>query len=201
MNIILHRRNTVNELIETPLQYGVEIDIRSYGSELVVHHDPMQKGELLTDWLKHYNHGTIILNVKEEGLEDQLIQLMKKFNIEDYFLLDQSFPFLIKWAGRLGGRAAVRFSEYESIDTVLALSGMVDWVWVDCFTKIPLTVSSVQKLGGAGFKLCVVSPELQGRSGGQEIPEYIKLIKKLNVRIDAVCTKHPDLWREIAGNG
>jgi hypothetical protein len=194
MKLIAHRRNTLNELNATPTQYGVEVDIRSYGEKLVIRHDPFVEGESFEDWVAAYKHGTLILNVKEEGLESRLGALMKHFGIEDYFFLDQSFPFLIKSAKAGEHRCAVRVSEFESIQTALTLAGKVDWVWVDCFTHFPLTLEDAALLQNAGFKLCLVSPELQGRNAEAEIAQLARLLKDRDIRAEAVCTKRPDLW-------
>lgn len=197
MKIIAHRRNTIETLRATPEKYGIEVDIRSIANRLVIHHDPFVDGESFEDWLAHYRHGTLILNVKEEGLEAKLIELMSSFSISDYFFLDQSFPFLIKWA-RLGEkRCAVRVSEFESIETALSLAGMVEWVWVDCFTKFPLSSDDGARLREAGFRLCLVSPELQGRATEEEITKMQGELADRAIAIDAVCTKRPDLWEGL----
>lgn len=65
---IAHRINTVAELKNIPTQYGVEIDIRDLGERLVLHHDPYVDGENLEDFLRDYQHGTLILNVKVKEL-------------------------------------------------------------------------------------------------------------------------------------
>ena len=65
MNLISHRRNTLAELIATPRQYGVEVDIRSRGEQLIIHHDPFVAGEPFDAWIAAYQHCTLILNVKE----------------------------------------------------------------------------------------------------------------------------------------
>ena len=194
MNIILHRRNTLAELRDTPLAYGVEVDIRSRGEELIIHHDPFVLGHSFTEWLAEYRHGTLVLNVKEEGLEERLIGLMKQHTITDYFFLDQSFPFLIKWSKAGERRCAARVSEFESVDTALSLAGKIDWVWVDCFTHLALLASDAKRLQEAGFKLCLVSPELQKREAATEIPAMRRLLAERGISIDAVCTKRPDLW-------
>ena len=198
MKLIAHRRNTLNELISTPEKYGIEVDVRSYGNKLVIHHDPFIEGESFEDWLEAYQHGTLILNVKDEGLEARLIELMKTHGIADYFFLDQSFPFLIKWSNAGEKRCAVRVSEFETIETALTLAGKVDWVWVDCFTHFPLSQQDAQQLKNAGFKLCMVSPELQGRNAEIEIPQLARLLVERCINTDAVCTKRPDLWEEMA---
>ena len=90
-------------------------------------------------------------------------------------------------------RSAVRVSEYESIETALSLAGKVDWIWVDIFSYFPLTNESASKLKESGFKLCLVSPELQG----ENIQNISKLKSKLAIEEiypDAICTKNPKLW-------
>lgn len=198
MKLISHRRNTLVQLNKTPAQYGVEVDIRSHGDRLIIHHDPFVDGELFEAWLAAYRHGTLILNVKEEGLEARLIDLMQRAGIEDYFFLDQSFPFLVKYSELGVHRCAVRVSEFESIQTALTLAGKVDWVWIDSFTQFPLSHDDARKLQEAGFKLCLVSPELQGRDAETEIAQLIQLLQERNIRAEAVCTKRPDLWEKFA---
>ena len=195
MKLIRHRRNTIEELRSTPSEFGIEIDIRSHGSDLMLHHDVFTVGANFDQWLKEFHHGTLILNVKEEGLEDACLERMRRFGIEDFFFLDQSFPFLIKTARTGEKRCAVRISEYESIDTVMALRGMVNWVWVDCFTRFPLDAEQAARLRQAGFHLCLVSPELQGRTGDAPVKAMRALLDELGIVCDAVCTKTPELWR------
>lgn len=171
--------------------------MRSLGETLIIHHDPFQHGEAFDQWIDEYNHGTLILNVKEEGLEERLITVMQSKQITDYFFLDQSFPFLIKWAKSGVHRCAIRVSEFENIETALTLAGVVDWVWVDCFTHFPLSTEDASKLRSAGFKLCLVSPELQGRNAQVEIEQLARLLRERKIDADAVCTKHPDLWEKV----
>ena len=89
----------------------------------------------------------------------------------------------------------MRVSEFESIDTALTLAGRIDWVWVDCFTRFPLETADAARLRDAGFKLCLVSPELQGRTDPVAIAAMRDEVAAKGIRIDAVCTKQPDLWR------
>ncbi len=196
MEIIYHRRNNIDLLISTPNNFGVEIDIRTYKNKLIIHHDPYCEGIDFEEWLKSYKHGTIILNVKEEGLEHKLLNILEKNSIDKFFFLDQSFPFLIKTAREGEKRCAVRFSEYESLETVLNLKGLIDWVWVDFFNKFPLNNESFIKLKDHKFKICVVSPELQS-FGESEVIELKRTLKNQKITIDAVCTKYPFLWKDL----
>lgn len=195
MIIVRHRRNTRAELRATSPEFGIELDLRSRGETIIVHHDAFADGEDFEDWLDDYRHRLLILNVKEEGLEDRLIALMRERGIQDWFFLDQSFPFLVRTAARGEARCAVRVSEYESIDTALALAGRVNWIWVDCFTRFPLDRAQAERLRAAGFRLCLVSPELQGRDAAQGIAEMRELLAREGIAVDAVCTKETELWR------
>lgn len=194
MQIIAHRRNTVDELKQTPREFGVEIDLRSFGVDLVVHHEPFSDAVSFEDWLKHFRHKTLILNVKEEGLEGACLECMAAHKIEDFFFLDQSFPFLVKTSRAGERRCAVRVSEFESMETALSLAGKVDWIWVDCFSKLPLSDADGKRLKAAGFKLCFVSPELHGRLDKTGIKDYRKQAEDRSLSVDAVCTKFPELW-------
>jgi hypothetical protein len=189
MKLIAHRRNTSELLLATPREYGIEVDIRSLGERMIIHHDAFKPGEDFESWVANYSHGTLILNVKEEGLEERLIRCMSERGIADYFFLDQSFPFLIKTSRQGESRCAVRVSEFESIDTALTLAGKIDWVWIDCFTRFPLDREGWLRLTAAGFRLCLVSPELQGRFDEAEIREWKAQFRAWGVTPDAVCTK------------
>lgn len=193
MQIIAHRKNTLIELEATPSRYGIEMDIRSCGNRLIVAHEPFVEAVSFDEWITHFHHKTLILNIKEEGIEYRVKEIVEKHGIRDYFFLDLSFPYLIKMANAGEKRVAVRFSEYESIETVLTLSGKVSWVWVDCFTRMPLTQASYNALHGR-FNLCVVSPELQGR-GREAIEPFKKDLAPFE--FEAVCTKFPELWINI----
>lgn len=189
--IIRHRINTVELLLETSTLYGVEIDIRDNGDGLILHHDPFVKGEFFIDYLKAYRHKFIILNTKCEGLEQSIIELMKDNHIDDYFFLDLSIPYLIKTIKNGCNKVAIRFSEYEPLEFVRLFEGKAEWIWVDCFTKNVLTPTVYHYLK-QHFKICIVSPELQGHP-----LDWINDFKQsfANFEIDAICTKQPDLWK------
>ncbi|MEK4345584.1 hypothetical protein [Paenibacillus sp. FSL P4-0184] len=184
---IAHRINTVAELKNIPTQYGVEIDIRDLGERLVLHHDPYVDGENLEDFLRDYQHGTLILNVKSERIEHRVLELVRKYKIKDYFFLDSTFPMIYLLSNQRETNIALRFSEYEGLDTLLSMKGKVKWVWVDCFTKLPINKENYSKLKEWGYKLCLVSPELQGRD--QDIEEYKQYLQDNDIKFDKICTK------------
>lgn len=190
MKLIKHRVNTINDLSMVDMKYGVELDIRYKNEELILHHEPFCDGESFEQYLNEYKHGLMILNTKSEGMEEKILSLMEKFKIKEYFFLDLSLPYLIKYANKGVKKIAIRFSEYEPIEFVMKFQDKVEWIWVDCFTDLPLNFENYELLKKY-FKLCIVSPELQGYSTDR-IKEFREKLK--GMEIDAVCTKRPDLW-------
>ena len=190
MLIIDHRVNTLKSL-KNRINDGVELDLRYENKDIILHHDPFEKGEKFEDFLRKFNLDFIILNIKSEGIEEEVLKLLKKYNVPDYFFLDTSIPFIIKYINKGWSKLAVRFSEYEPVEFALKFRDKVDWVWVDCFTHLPLTNESYLQLK-KHFKICLVSPELQGHPKSM-IEEFKKQIE--GFKIDAVCTKDPDLWK------
>lgn len=187
MKYIAHRVNTAAGLAEVPREYGVELDLRDRGDRLILNHDPFGDGEDFAEYLRGYAHSTLILNVKSERIEWRVLELLKERGIKDYFFLDSSFPMVHALAEKGERNIALRFSEYEGLDTILAMKGRAAWVWVDCFTRIPLDRRSYAALKDAGFRLCFVSPELQGRP--QDIAPYRDQLRREGLAFDAVCTK------------
>lgn len=190
---IAHRINTRNQLSKLPIEYGVELDLRDSGSDLILQHDPFVGGELFEDYLKEYQHGTMILNIKSERIEHRVLELLNQYKIYDYFFLDSSFPMIYLLSKQGQSKCAIRFSEFEGLDTILSMANKVDWVWVDCFSKLPIDKESYEVLKGAGYKLCLVSPELQGREN--DIDEYKKQLSAQGIIFDAICTKYQNVSR------
>jgi hypothetical protein len=191
-----HRINTINELSNVSKEYGIELDLRDDREDgLILAHDPFTEGEQFDNFLKYYDKSSIILNIKSERIEHRVLDSLKKYNIKNYFFLDCSFPMIYNLHKLSENNIAIRFSEFESIETVLLIKNMVRWVWIDCFQKFPLTIETYNKIKESGLKICLVSPELQGHNI-ELINEFKNIIKKNRFLIDAICTKYYNihLW-------
>ena len=92
MKIYEHRINKISQLRDISPDRGVEVDIRSYQGNIILAHDPFEQGELFTEWLESWNGQSLILNVKEEGLENYILDLLSNYNVKEFFFLDQSYP-------------------------------------------------------------------------------------------------------------
>jgi len=193
MEVILHRINEIKELVRVDRKYGVEIDIRAWKSDLILNHEPFLKGDRFLDYLDEYCHGTLILNIKEVGVESEVLRLVRERpKIKSYFLLDVEFPYIYRVAN-VGERSmAIRFSEEESVETLKNYAGRVEWAWIDTMTKMPVNKENWQIL--KDFRTCLVCPSNWGRDS--EITLYQRLLRKSNLSIDAIMTKaaYATMW-------
>jgi hypothetical protein len=195
--LIAHRINTLEELYTLDVNTPIEFDVRDSGGHILVTHDPFTTGDDFEDFAPKLRGRFCIVNIKSEGIEWKVLEILNACDVHDFFLLDCSVPMMNKLAQAGERRFAVRFSEYESIHSVLPWSGIAQWVWVDCFYTYILTEFITNQLRQAGFKICLVSPELQGRPN--DIPRYIEHLRINNIAVDAVCTKiyNFDAWRAL----
>lgn len=197
MLLITHRINKVSDLNEIPSNFGIEIDVRDYENNLILQHDPFEKGEDLELFLEHYNHSFLIFNIKSERIEHKIIQLIKKFNILNYFFLDSSIPMIHNLIEKGERNIAIRLSEYESIETVLNFKNKIKYVWVDCFFNFVLNQNNYKLLKENNFQICLVSPELHNRE--IDIIKHFNIIKNDDLIPDFICTKKNNLnfWSQL----
>ncbi|MBO6205630.1 MAG: hypothetical protein J6O73_01705 [Lachnospiraceae bacterium] len=196
MEYIAHRINTLEELKELPLEWGVELDLRDdLNGRIYIQHNPFEPGQDFEDYLKAYHHGTMILNIKSERIEHKILEMLPYYDIKSYFFLDSSFP-MIWLLSRAGEKnIALRVSEAEGLDTARNMAGKVDWIWLDCFSRIPIGKKEYDELKNLGYKICFVSPELQGRE--QDLVSYKKELAVKGMIMDAICTKKHNIkiWK------
>ncbi|MDI6808615.1 MAG: hypothetical protein QME66_06510 [Candidatus Eisenbacteria bacterium] len=185
-----HRVNTIEELRQIPHSLGIEFDLRSDGDRVIITHEPFTSGPDIEEYFPHIGGRPCIFNVKCEGIEARVLDLAKRYNIEDFFFLDCSVPAAVKLLRSGESRIAVRYSEYEPCEWVLGWAGKARWVWADCFTAYPGDEKDWQRIAER-FQICVVSPELQGH-GSESIGQFRATLA--GRRFDAACTKRPDLW-------
>ena len=192
-NIIVHRVNTIKSLKSIDTDLGCEIDIRTDGSQLILNHDPFKKGDNFIDYLDEYQHGTLVLNIKETGIEKDVLDEVKKRKIKSYFLLDVEFPYIIKAFMRNENNIAIRFSEYETIENVITFKNNLKWVWVDLVSKIPINEFNFKLLNQ--FNLCLVCPSLWNRSN--EILKVKDEIEKYNFKNISIVTESKYIFHWI----
>ena len=191
---VIHRINNINQLKIINKKFGIEVDVRSYGKEIVVNHDPFIKSLNFSKWINFYDHKILFVNIKEVGIERTVLDILNLNGIKNFVLFDVSFPYLFKFLNLGEKRIATRVSKYESINSTFNLNIKPKWIWIDLFEdKIPLNSENYNKLIKNNYKLILVSPELHGRSD-QSIDIIKKQIERNQFKFNAVCTKYPDKW-------
>jgi len=190
--LIQHRVNSIDKLKEIPHHYGVEIDIRIYKDKFILNHEPFEDGISFDSFLENYNHKFLIVNMKCDGGEELIINKLKEKSIDNFFFLDSSIPKIINLIGLGVKNIAARYSSYEPIEFVMKFKGLIDWVWVDCFDRFELKKEDYDIIK-KDFKICLVSPELEGHPK-EKIEEFKILSEKME--IDAICTKFPSRWEK-----
>jgi hypothetical protein len=198
MIIIKHRVNNSKDLKKLNPEYAVEVDLRSNNNNIYLHHDPFKKGELFSKWIKKFNHKLIVLNVKEEGLENNILKILKKNKVQNFFFHDQTFSSLLKNMSKT--KVSIRYSEFEELKKANKLFVKIKWLWIDNFSEIRIKKKFYMLLKSKKVKICLVSPELIKNNRVNEIKKIILYFKKNKFKINAVCTKKPELWIKYIKN-
>ena len=195
--IIKHRVNNLNNLKNTPKKFGVEIDVRSYKNKLILNHEPFLNGENFDEYLNQFDHRFLIINVKEEGIEKRIFQLIKYFKIKNYFFLDSTIPFSLKM-NKIKNKS-LRISDIENVNFNSSKIKSFNWVWVDYLNeRYSLKKKELSILKKLKIKLCLVSPELVNNKFHPKI--LFDFIKIYNFVPDAICTKKTNYWDKIFNN-
>jgi len=196
MLFICHRVNKVEDLKKIPFEFGVEVDVRDRGKNLILSHDPWSDGEIFEEYLKEFNHALLVINIKSQHLEVKILELLNLHNIKNYFFLDSAFSSLVMLNSQDDNNIsfAGRLSEYESIETIELSSNLINWVWVDSFTRLGFGPDEYKKIRNLNKRICLTGPDLLGRP--DDIIKFKDEIKKLEILPDAICTKFNNigLW-------
>tara|TARA_Y100000591_G_C21726787_1_gene641794 strand:+ start:382 stop:981 length:600 start_codon:yes stop_codon:yes gene_type:complete len=194
---IQHRANSLEKLKNLDKNFGVEIDIRTVNNKLILNHEPIKKSVLLSSYLKKFNHKFLILNVKEEGIENLIFNLLKKYKIKNYFFLDVTIPKIFQFLkSKKKINLCLRISKFEKLDNLNFFQEKINWAWIDTFdNEIPLSIKELIYYSKR-FRLCLVSPELI-KTNNINLFKFIKNNKKKLNFFSAVCSKKINNWKKL----
>jgi Glycerophosphoryl diester phosphodiesterase len=198
VKIIAHRGFWIKESEKNTLEalkraidngFGFETDYRDYCGNIVISHNIPQGSEPTAEdvfaLLNKFKMSEmpLAINVKADGLQDKLNDLLHKYNIENYFLFDMSIPDTIGYINN-GMSIATRHSEYEKEFPFYAQSTTV---WLDCFVDDWIDEDIIQMHLSNCKNVCIVSPDLHKRP-------YINVWEKykiINSEQLMICTDYP----------
>ena len=187
---ICHRINKICELQNLNENFGLEFDVRDdhISGELILSHDPFVHGDNLDLFLNEYKHKTLIFNIKSERVELKCLDLIKKNNITNYFFLDSSFPMIYLLNKKYNNNnIASRLSEYEPFNFTENIKDFIQWIWIDCFSYLPLNKRLYEEIKKIKKNICIVSPELQGHF--DKINKYKQQLNDDDIIPNAICCK------------
>ena len=186
---VYHRINNVEDLNKVDSKSGIEADIRYYDNNFILSHDHNQKGQLLENYLKSFDHKLFVANIKVAGIEDSVIEILRSNKVKNFFLLDIEQPYLIKNYKEQGENLSVRYSFLESIENAKMFAGKVSWIWIDTYQKINLDIDIIKQ-----YNSCLVSPSRWGKY--EDIDYYNEYLKKINFIPDCILIKEGEekLW-------
>ena len=209
MNIITHRgywsheseKNSMKSFIKAiESGFGIETDVRDYFGELVISHDvPQEKKISVKDFFELYNRLSkdqnsqiLALNIKSDGLNKYLSELLKRYNIQNYFIFDMSIPDTMIYL-KEGLKVYSRMSELEGEGE---LHSMTDGIWLDHFYGIWYTPKDLNSLVESYGQICIVSSELHGFSEFECWEVLTKLPNEIKDNI-ILCTDYPKRAQEF----
>ena len=170
--------------------YGIETDIRDSDGALVISHNiptgnENNLEELLFYYKSHSYNSTLALNIKSDGLSENLGILINKCGIENYFVFDMSIPDTIPY---FANRTNV-FTRHSDIETTPFFYNQSSGIWLDMFFEDWVTEDTINNHIKFGKRVCLVSPELHGR----KYYDFWTKLKVMNL-IDEImiCTDYPD---------
>ena len=206
MKILSHRGYWLNseekntrESFERSFSYGfgTETDIRDYLGELVISHDIADHASMLAKHMldihqKQNSTLALALNIKSDGLQLPLLQLIEEYQLTNYFLFDMSIPDALA-SLRYGLKCFTRQSEYEQDP---AFYDLASGVWIDGFHDEWWNETIIQRHLDAGKQVCIVSPELHKRPH-KTYWELLNTWQCLDNPSLMICTDFPEEAREL----
>lgn len=181
--------------------FGTELDLRDLNRRLVVSHDPpggdaLPAGDMFEIHRRLGPSLTLALNIKADGLQRLLLDLMEQFQVQDAFVFDMSIPDTIQWH-----KAGVPvFARHSDVEEQPALYAQASGIWLDGFHSDWWDAGVVSRHVSAGKRVCIVSPDLHRR---EHRPVWDLLARSDLPASEEVmiCTDYPEEAREVFRHG
>lgn len=175
------------------LGFGTELDVRDYCGGLVVSHDipdsnSIEFSRFLEIYCAYNKQLFLAINIKADGLQELLFDLLSEYQIKNYFVFDMSVPDALGYLN-LGMKVFTRESEFE---TELSFYEQADGVWMDEFRTPWITPKRIQYHLDNGKKICIVSPELHQMDHLARWKDYKEVSRNLDKGELMLCTDFPE---------
>ena len=182
MKIIAHRglwktedeKNKKSSFIRAfDLGIGTETDLRDCAGKILISHDMPNGDEIILEDLLDIMNGknlTLALNIKADGLADEIKNILKKYNHTNYFTFDMSIPDMVYQINK----EMKIFTGLSDIVKSPILLEKVEGVWLDSFYSDWYEEDIIDRILEENKKVCIVSADLHKR----DIEKQWGIIKK-----------------------
>ena len=180
------------------LGFGTETDIRDYKGKLVISHDIADESctsvkEFFEIYNKYDNTLPLALNIKSDGLQIKLKELLEKYAITNYFVFDMSVPDGLGYLKK-DIKTFTRESEYEKVPSFY---NEACGIWLDEFKEHWIEKEVIKKHIKNNKQICIVSPDLHKREYKKEWQDYKSIEKKFGINHLMICTDYPEEAKEF----
>lgn len=144
--------------------FGTETDLRDLDGTLVISHDPPRQGALTVEAFLSQHNATnpglpLALNIKADGLQGMVADLLERLEVAEAFVFDMSVPDMLGWF-KTGVPVYTRLSDVEPEPL---LADRAAGIWLDAFHSDWWDTGMIARHLDAGRGVCVVSPDLHRR--------------------------------------
>ena len=169
--------------------FVVETDLRDIKGEIVISHNMPRGNEMSFEDLLKLLDGralTLALNIKADGMADEIKRLLEKYNVSNYFTFDMSIPEMV-YQHKTGLNV---FTGLSDIVPEPIMYEQARGVWLDCFNSDWFGEVEIQNILNQDKKVCIVSPDLHKREY-KSVWEKYKKMKEI-----MLCTDYPQEAKE-----
>lgn len=172
------------------LGIGTETDLRDVCGKIVISHDMPTGDEITFEKLLQLLDGKNLplgLNIKADGMGDEILHLLKKYNHTNYFTFDMSIPEMVY-------EMKTELKVYAGYSDILPAPVLLDkacGVWLDSFNSEWFTEKTLISLLDKKKKICIVSSDLHNR----DIDRQWTMLKNSSVLTNddiMLCTNYPE---------
>jgi glycerophosphoryl diester phosphodiesterase len=180
------------------LGFGTETDLRDRDGQLVISHDMANANSMLAEeFFEIYrtlgNGLPLALNIKADGLHQNLKSLLVKYEVENYFVFDMAVPDGLTYVKQ----NFVTYSRHSEFEPIPAYYEMAQGIWIDEFSKHWITDEVIEHHLNAGKSICIVSPELHQRGFAVEWDHYRLLEQRIGRDRLMLCTDFPEKAKDF----
>lgn len=164
--------------------FGIETDLRDIKGEIVISHNMPQGGEMKFEDLLKLLDGrdlTLALNIKADGMADEIKRLLEKYRVSNYFTFDMSIPEMV-YQHKTGLKF---FTGQSDIIPEPIMFDKAEGIWLDSFNSDWFGAKEIKNILNQDKEVCIVSPDLHKR-------EYKKVWNIYrNINGIMLCTDYP----------